>query len=118
MLSDQLTRWCCIDRLNRHDLSGKWNHFRVHRDSGTIGKDGKLDHISGLPTADWSDTFPEIQTCPTLAAATLMRMADQILDKRFNSLAQPSITTTCLETAVSGASSLIIRNRWPSAVTS
>jgi hypothetical protein len=50
--------------------------------------------------------------------AVMTRKTDQILDKRFTSSAQPNTTTICLETAVSGASSLIIRNRWPSAVTS
>jgi len=34
VLSDQLTRWCCIDPLSWHDLLGKWNHFRVRGDVG------------------------------------------------------------------------------------
>jgi hypothetical protein len=55
---------------------------------------------------------------PTPRAAILMRMADQILDKRFNSLAQPSTTTICLDVALSWSSSLIIRKCLPSAVTS
>ena len=29
VLSDQLIRGCCIDRLSWHDLPGKWNYFRL-----------------------------------------------------------------------------------------
>ena len=39
-------------------------------------------------------------------------------DKRLNSSAQPSTTTICLDVALSWSSSLIIRKRLPSAVTS
>src|ERR1700687_945121 len=30
VLSDQLIRWCCIDRLSRQRLSGNGNHERVY----------------------------------------------------------------------------------------
>jgi hypothetical protein len=51
-------------------------------------------------------------------AAVVTRKTDQLLDKRFNSFTQPSTTTICLDTALSWSSSLIIRKRLPSAVTS
>ena len=52
------------------------------------------------------------------SGAVATRNADQTLDKRFNSSAQPSTTTICLDVAASWSSSLIIRKRLPSAVTS
>jgi hypothetical protein len=55
---------------------------------------------------------------PTTAASVVTRNADQTLDKRFNSSAQPSTTMICLAVVLSWSSSLIIRKRLPSAVTS
>jgi len=95
------------------------DYRRVARDPGTSGKGGKLARLHlWFAGCRLIRHFREIRNSPTFVAAVVTRKTDQILDKRFTSSAQPSTTTICLETAVSGASSLIIRNRWPSAVTS
>jgi hypothetical protein len=49
------TRWCCIDRLNRHDLPGKWNSFRVARHpliGGRLEGSPQLDLASQVRTRD------------------------------------------------------------------
>src|SRR5713101_3470861 len=50
--SDQLTRWCCIDRLSSQRLPGKWiiSEMEVRRDRGTITPATRRT-ISGLPTS-------------------------------------------------------------------
>src|SRR5882762_2214096 len=94
------------------------DYYRLARDPGINAKVTRRSTSPVYRLGDCSDTLREIRNPPTIAAAVATRKADQILDKRFNSSAQPSTTTICLETAVSGASSLIIKNRRPSALAS